>query len=185
METVYRPSLYTRQHCLDRTRVFVPSLLPLCSARHVPAPPCRAILPERRRWRRGAASCRSSATSLSYLSLTPQARSSAASQLVQSLAEDLDSLKQRPLSPACGLSIYRLTKLCTTSQGFEVALALTLVGVCWIRVLSCKFTQICKFLALEQLNKLLCDSCDEQAAQSRPYNCRTADYMTARASFCI
>ena len=155
MQIVDRPSLYTRQNCLDRTRVFAPSLLPLCSARHVLALPCRAFLSEGRRRRRGAASCCSSATSLSNLSITPKARSSAASQLVQSLAEDLDSLKQRPLSPACSLSIYRLTKLCTTSQNFEVALALTLVGVCWIRVLSGNFTQVCNFMARKHLNNLL------------------------------
>lgn len=131
MQIVDQPSLCPRQLCLDRTRVRKPSLFPLCSARHVSAPLCRSsILQEGYKRRRGAPSCCSSATSLPDLSVIPQAHSSsAASQLVQSLAEDLDSLKQKPLSPACSLSIYRLMKLCTSSQGFEVALALTLVGV--------------------------------------------------------
>ena len=174
MQIVQRPSLCIQQHCPDRTRACAPSLLPPCSARHVtsklPIPPCRTILQEGRSRRRGASCCSSSVTPLSDLTRpTDQAL-----QLVRSLAEDLDSLKQKPLPSRCSLSIYRLTKLCNTSQDYEVALALTLVG-CLL-----KFVKTCKFKATA-----MNDSHGMHTAQSRPCNCRTANSMTARVFFRI
>ena len=128
MQMVDRPSLCIRQHCLDRTRVYTYARV---HARLVAAPCRHTFLPEGRSRPRSAASCSSTATSSADPRVMHQVHGiTEALRLVQNLAEDLDCLKQRPLSPACSLSMYRLTKLCTNHQQQEVALALAQVGIC-------------------------------------------------------
>ena len=133
MLVVDRPLLCTPQQCLDRTSLslYTLSLLRPCSARHV-APPTRCnILRDSRKRRRSQVGC-STATPNADRKVSHQLHSTggAALRLVQTLAEDLDCMKQTPLAPACSLSIYRLTKLCTAHHQYEVLSVLARVGIC-------------------------------------------------------
>ena len=89
----------------------------------------RNVRRERRKRRRCEFDC--SATPNGDQKMSHQLHSSGdtALRLVQTLAQELDCLKQIPLSPACSLSIYRLTKLCTAHHQHEVLSALAQVGI--------------------------------------------------------
>ena len=129
MQIVDRPALGPSKHCLQLVNSYVPSLVRLSSARNVAAP-CRRSL---RKWRRqhGSAVCCSTATSTADRKVAHLHSSGGeASRLVQSLAGNLDCMKKTPLSPACSLSIYKLTKLCTAHHQHKVLSVLARVGFC-------------------------------------------------------
>ena len=130
MQTVDPPLRCIPQQCPDCISLYRPSLLRLCSARHVAAQsPCN-MLRENRKRRRIEVNC--TATPIADRKVSHQLHSSGgqALRLVQTLAEDLGCMKQIPLSPACSLSIYRLTKLCTADHQYEVLSVLARVGIC-------------------------------------------------------
>lgn len=109
----------------------MPSPLRFPSARHVAAPFRHNILRESRERGRPKLGC-TTATPIADREVSHQLDSSggAASRLVQTLAEELDGMKRTPLSPACSLSIYRLTKLCNAHHQYEVLSVLARVGIC-------------------------------------------------------
>lgn len=132
MQMIDRPLLSISRQCPERS-LYMPSLLRFCSARHVAAPYRRSILRQGRKRRRAEVNC-STATGIADRKVSHQLHSSggAALRLVQTLAEDLDRMKQVPLSPACSLSIYRLTQLCTAHHQYEVLSVLARVGICYM-----------------------------------------------------
>lgn len=131
MQLKDQPLPCIRQCCLFPTRLYTPSLVRLCSARHgaPAAQSAKNLVRETRRPRRSASCCHS-ATPSADQTVERQAQSVCeAFRLVKTLATDLASLKQTPLPSSCSLSIYRLTGVCSTAHE-TVAFALAQVCIC-------------------------------------------------------